>query len=941
MTVDYKNTLNLPETGFPMRGDLAKREPVMLKNWYDKQLYQKIRQATKGKKSFILHDGPPYANGNIHIGHAVNKILKDIIVKSKTSLGFDSPYIPGWDCHGLPIELKVEGLVGKPNEKISAAEFRQKCREYAAEQVEGQKKDFIRLGVLGDWDNPYLTMNFNTEANIIRTLGKVIANGHLYKGSKPVHWCLDCGSSLAEAEVEYEDKVSPSIYVRFPAVNAAEIEEKFNAVGKGHGKLSAVIWTTTPWTMPSNRAIAVNADLEYNLVQLGDERVILAAELVESVAKSVGVEQVEVLGSVKGQALELVRFNHPFYDFTVPVILGDHVTTDGGTGLVHTAPDHGLDDFIVGQKYNLPMAGLVSNDGKFISTTEFFAGKGVFEANPLVVEKLQEVGNLLKVEKIKHSYPHCWRHKTPIIFRATPQWFIGMETQGLRQQALGEIKDVRWIPDWGQARIEKMVENRPDWCISRQRTWGVPMTLFVHKETEELHPRTLELLEEVAKRVEKAGIQAWWDLDEKELLGADAETYRKVPDTLDVWFDSGSTYSSVVANRPEFNGQDIDMYLEGSDQHRGWFMSSLMLSTATDSKAPYKQVLTHGFTVDGQGRKMSKSIGNIGTPQEVMDKFGGDILRLWVASIDYTGEMTVSDEIFKRAADSYRRIRNTARFLLANLNGFDPQRDAVKPEDMISLDRWAVACALDAQKEIKDAYDNYQFHTVVQRLMRFCSVEMGSFYLDIIKDRQYTTKADSLARRSCQTALWHIAEALVRWMAPILSFTADEIWGYLPQTATPRAEFVFTEEFYEGLFGLGENEKLDDAYWQQLIKVRSEVNRVLEIARNDKVIGGGLEAEVTVYANDEYRALLEQLGNELRFVLITSKAEVKPLADKPADVATGELEGIAVSVARSNGEKCPRCWHYSDKIGVNPEHPTLCPRCVENVAGNGEVRQFA
>ena len=941
MTVDYKNTLNLPETGFPMRGDLAKREPVMLKNWYDKQLYQKIRQATKGKKSFILHDGPPYANGNIHIGHAVNKILKDIIVKSKTSLGFDSPYIPGWDCHGLPIELKVEGLVGKPNEKVTAAEFRQKCREYAAEQVEGQKKDFIRLGVLGDWDNPYLTMNFNTEANIIRTLGKVIANGHLYKGSKPVHWCLDCGSSLAEAEVEYEDKVSPSIYVRFPAVSAVEIEEKFNAVGKGHGKLSAVIWTTTPWTMPSNRAIAVNADLEYNLVQLGDERVILAAELVESVAKAVGVEQVEVLGSVKGQALELVRFNHPFYDFTVPVILGDHVTTDGGTGLVHTAPDHGLDDFVVGKQYDLPMAGLVSNDGKFISTTEFFAGKGVFEANPLVVEKLQEVGNLLKVEKIKHSYPHCWRHKTPIIFRATPQWFIGMETQGLRQQALGEIKQVRWIPDWGQARIEKMVENRPDWCISRQRTWGVPMTLFVHKETEELHPRTLELLEEVAKRVEKAGIQAWWDLDEKELLGADAETYRKVPDTLDVWFDSGSTYSSVVANRPEFNGQNIDMYLEGSDQHRGWFMSSLMLSTATDSKAPYKQVLTHGFTVDGQGRKMSKSIGNIVTPQEVMDKFGGDILRLWVASTDYTGEMTVSDEILKRAADSYRRIRNTARFLLANLNGFDPQRDAVKPEEMISLDRWAVACALDAQKEIKDAYDNYQFHTVVQRLMRFCSVEMGSFYLDIIKDRQYTTKADSLARRSCQTALWHIAEALVRWMAPILSFTADEIWGYLPQTATARAEFVFTEEFYEGLFGLGENEKLDDAYWQQLIKVRSEVNRVLEIARNDKVIGGGLEAEVTVYANDEYRALLEQLGNELRFVLITSKAEVKPLADKPADVATGELEGIAISVARSHGEKCPRCWHYSDKIGVNPEHPTLCPRCVENVAGNGEVRQFA
>lgn len=936
MTTDYKNTLNLPETGFPMRGDLAKREPQMLKNWYDKNLYQKIRQAAKGKKSFILHDGPPYANGAIHIGHAVNKILKDIIVKSKTAAGFDSPYIPGWDCHGLPIELKVEGLVGKPNEKISAAEFRQKCREYATEQVAGQKKDFIRLGVLGDWDNPYLTMNYQTEANIIRSLGKVIENGHLYKGSKPVHWCLDCGSSLAEAEVEYEDKVSPSIYVRFAPVNAVEVEEKFNAVGKGSGKLSAVIWTTTPWTIPSSRAITLHPEFAYQIVQLDDERMILAKDLVENVVQALGAKRVEVLGEAKGRELELLQFKHPFdEDVIEPFILGDHITTDGGTGLVHTAPDHGLEDYIIARQYNVPMAGLVANDGKFISSTKFFAGIGVFESNPLVVEKLQEVGALLKLEKIKHSYPHCWRHKTPIIFRATPQWFIGMEKQGLRTQALGEIKQVRWIPDWGQARIEKMVENRPDWCISRQRTWGVPMTLFVHKETEELHPRTLELLEEVAKRVEKAGIQAWWDLDEKDILGADAQYYRKVPDTLDVWFDSGATYRSVVQARPEFNGQDADMYLEGSDQHRGWFMSSLMLSTATDNKAPYKQVLTHGFTVDGQGRKMSKSIGNIVTPQEVMDKFGGDILRLWVASTDYTGEMTVSDEILKRAADSYRRIRNTARFLLANLNGFDPKRDLVEPEQMINLDRWAVACALDAQKDIIEAYDNYQFHAVVQRLMRFCSVEMGSFYLDIIKDRQYTTKADSLARRSCQTALWHIAEALVRWIAPILSFTADEIWGYLPSLPNGRTEFVFTEQFYQGLFGLEENTLLDDAYWQQLIKVRSEVNRVLEIARNDKVIGGGLQAEVTVYANDEYRALLEKLGDELRFVLITSKAEVKPISQ--ADVAEGEVSGLAVKVIASTNHKCPRCWHYSDS--ANEE--SLCSRCEKNVNGNGEVRQFA
>lgn len=936
MTVDYKNTLNLPETGFPMRGDLAKREPDMLKNWYDKNLYQKIRQATKGKKSFILHDGPPYANGNLHIGHAVNKILKDIILKSKTAAGFDTPYVPGWDCHGLPIELKVEGIVGKPNEKVSAAEFRQACRDYAKEQIAGQKADFIRMGVLGDWENPYLTMNFDTEANIIRTLGKVIENGHLYKGSKPVHWCLDCGSALAEAEVEYEDKVSPSIYVRFAAIDEAAVEAKFNA--KGTGKISAVIWTTTPWTMPSNRAIAINPELEYALVQLGKERVILATELVESVAKAAGVDSIEILGTTKGKNLELMRFNHPFYDFSVPFIFGDHVTTDGGTGLVHTAPDHGVDDFIVSKKNNIEMAGLIGNDGKFKSDVQFFSGLGVFESNDKVIEKLQETGALLKLARIKHSYPHCWRHKTPIIFRATPQWFIGMETQNLRRQALGEIKSVRWIPSWGEARIDTMVANRPDWCISRQRTWGVPMAMFIHNETEELHPRTLEIIEEVAKRVEKAGIQAWWDLDPAEVLGADAKDYRKVPDTLDVWFDSGSTFKSVVEARPEFNGNSADMYLEGSDQHRGWFMSSLMLSTATNGKAPYKQVLTHGFVVDEKGRKMSKSIGNVIVPSEVWNKNGADILRLWVASTDYTGEMKVSHGILNSSGDAYRRIRNTARFLLSNLNGFEPARDEVKAEDMIALDRWAVSCALDAQKDIIEAYENYQFHTVVQRLMRFCSIEMGSFYLDIIKDRQYTTKADSLARRSCQTALWHIAEALVRWMAPILSFTADEIWNYLPKVEG-RAEFVFTEEFYQGLFALNENEKLDDAYWQKLLKVRAEVNRVLEQARNYKVIGAGLEAKVTVYANDEIRALLEQLGSELRFVLITSQAIVKPLSE--ADVAEGELAGLAVKVERADGEKCPRCWHFATDIGAHAEHEDICGRCVENMAGAGETRQFA
>ncbi|MFD0966579.1 isoleucine--tRNA ligase [Seminibacterium arietis] len=932
-TVDYKNTLNLPETGFPMRGDLAKREPAMLKNWYDKNLYQKVREASKGKKSFILHDGPPYANGTIHIGHAVNKILKDIIVKSKTALGYDSPYIPGWDCHGLPIELKVEGLVGKPNQKISEAQFREECRAYAKEQVAAQKKDFIRLGVLGDWDNPYLTMNFDTEANIIRAFGKMVSNGHLYKGYKPVHWCLDCASSLAEAEVEYEDKTSPSIYVTFPAENESAVLKKFNLQGEGKGQISAVIWTTTPWTLPSNRAIALNPGLTYQLVQFNDQRLILAKELVENVRQALGVEALPVQGEAKGSDLELLYFNHPFYNFRVPFILGDHVTTDGGTGLVHTAPDHGQDDFIVAKKYNLEMAGLINNAGVFNDNAEFFTGKGVFESNDLVIAKLKETNRLLKLEKIRHSYPHCWRHKTPIIFRATPQWFVGMETQGLREQALNEIKKVRWIPDWGQARIEKMVENRPDWCISRQRTWGVPVALFIHKDSEELHPRTLELIEEVAKRVEKTGIQAWWDLDPKELLGEeDAKNYIKVPDTLDVWFDSGATYYTVVKNRSEFNGQRADLYLEGSDQHRGWFMSSLMLSTATDREAPYKQVLTHGFTVDGQGRKMSKSIGNIVTPQQVMDKFGGDILRLWVASTDYTGEMSVSDEILKRAADSYRRIRNTARFLLANLNGFNPENDLVKPEQMISLDRWAVDCALRVQNEIKDAYDNYQFHTVVQRLMKFCSIEMGSFYLDIIKDRQYTTKANSLARRSCQTALWHIAEALVRWISPILSFTADEIWHHIPGK---RSEFVFTEEFYNGLFALDEKEIMNDNYWQQVLTLRDEVNRVLEQARNDKIIGSALEAELTIFANDEISDLLKKLENELRFVLITSKAEVEPLTQ--ADITEGEIKGFAVKVIRSQNHKCPRCWHYSD----SRDSSSLCSRCIENVEGDGEIRKFA
>ncbi|MBC3621305.1 isoleucine--tRNA ligase [Vibrio metschnikovii] len=946
---EYKDTLNLPETGFPMRGDLAKREPEMLARWYKEDLYGAIRQAKQGKKSFVLHDGPPYANGDIHIGHALNKILKDIIIKSKTLSGFDAPYIPGWDCHGLPIELMVEKKVGKPGQKVTAAEFREKCRDYAAGQVEGQKESFKRLGILGEWDKPYRTMDFATEANIIRALGKIADNGHLLKGFKPVHWCTDCGSALAEAEVEYKNKVSPSIDVRFRATDEASLLAKFGLSEghQGHGPVSIVIWTTTPWTLPANRAVCLRNDLEYVLIQVEGEqpeRIIVASDLAKQVIDRAGIEHFHNLGFATGAELELTQFNHPFYDFTVPAILGDHVTTESGTGVVHTAPGHGQEDFAVGQKYGLEVANPVGSNGVYLSDTELFAGQHVFKANDAVVEVLKEKGALLHHHAYEHSYPHCWRHKTPIIFRATPQWFISMDQAGLREQALSEIKGVKWMPDWGQSRIEGMIEGRPEWCISRQRTWGVPIALFVHKETAELHPNSPALIEKVAQLVEQKGIQAWWDVDTAELLGADAEQYEKVLDTLDVWFDSGVTHYAVVDTRPEFNGAQADMYLEGSDQHRGWFQSSLISSVAMKGKAPYKEVLTHGFVVDGQGRKMSKSIGNVVAPKDVTNKLGADILRLWVASTDYTGEVAVSDEILKRSADAYRRIRNTARFFLANLNGFNPATDMIPVEEMVALDRWAVGRALAAQQEIIKAYDEYNTHAVVQRLMHFCSIEMGSFYLDVIKDRQYTAKRGSHAQRSCQTALYYIVEALVRWMAPIMSFTADEIWHAMPAKQADgqaRGQFVFTSEWYQGLVGLDESETFNNAFWNDIQHVRGAVNKLLENARNEKVIGGSLQAQVTLFVDDALAAKLKQLHNELRFVLLTSKAEVKSLSEKSAQAQATEINGLWVEVSKVDAEKCERCWHHTDDVGTIAGHETICGRCVSNIDGDGEQRQFA
>ena len=924
-----------------MRGNLANREPEMLERWTKDGLYQQIRDSRIGRTPFILHDGPPYANGSIHIGHSVNKILKDIIVKSKTMSGFDAPYVPGWDCHGLPIELKVEQKVGKPGQKISAAEFREECRKYAAEQVDGQRADFIRLGVLGDWQKPYLTMDFATEANIVRSLSKVIENGHLHKGVKPVHWCTDCGSALAEAEVEYEDKTSPAIDVAFTATDSKALAAQFGVSDYSH-PVAMVIWTTTPWTLPANRALSISPELDYSLVEFTKEgathAVILADVLVEACMTRYGAESYNVLGKVKGAALELVRFKHPFLAFDVPAILGDHVTTDAGTGVVHTAPGHGQDDFVVGQKYGLEVANPVGDNGVYKPDTEFFAGQHVFKANDNVVALLKEKGALLHHVAYRHSYPHCWRHKTPIIFRATPQWFISMDNQNLRKQALSEIEQTQWIPDWGQSRIEKMVENRPDWCISRQRTWGVPITLFVHRETEELHPDSVSLMARVANRIEREGIQAWWDLDAAELLGEEAEQYRKVTDTLDVWYDSGSTFASVVGARPEFHGHGVDLYLEGSDQHRGWFMSSLMISTAMTGKAPYKQVLTHGFTVDGKGRKMSKSIGNVIAPQQVTNKLGADILRLWVAATDYSGEMTVSDEILNRSADAYRRIRNTARFLLANLNGFNPAKDLVALEDMVALDRWAVRRAAALQQEIIEAYEQYNFHIVTQKLMQFCSVELGSFYLDIIKDRQYTAKQEGHARRSCQSALFHIAEAMVRWIAPILSFTADEVWQLLPGQ---RDAYVFTQEWYQDLQSITLDTDLSDAYWENLLTVRNEVNKVIEQARRDKRIGGSLEAEVTLFADAALTEQLTHIGDELRFVLLTSEAKVLPLADATSDAVETELASLKLVVNATTAEKCERCWHHREEVGTIEAHPTLCHRCVTNIEGDGEVRLFA
>jgi isoleucyl-tRNA synthetase len=935
---DYKDTLNLPRTDFPMRGNLAKREPEMFAAWETDGRYDRLRQVCAGRPRFVLADGPPYANGDIHIGHAVNKILKDIIVRSRTLAGFDAPYIPGWDCHGLPIELQVEKRIGKVGHEVDAKRFREACRAYAAEQVDRQRRDFRRLGVLGDWERPYLTMDYQVEADTVRALGRIIERGHVVKGEKPVHWCVDCGSALAEAEVEYEDKTSHAIDVRFRVEDELDFLRRCTLDDDGDGPVSVVIWTTTPWTLPANQAVALHPELDYALVRVNDERLLLAAELVESAMQRYGFADARIVGRCRGAALEGVNLHHPFVDRHVPVILGEHVTLEAGTGCVHTAPGHGQDDFMVGQRYGLPVDNPVGPDGRFLPGTEYFAGESVHQANGHVIEVLRERGALVVSEKLRHSYPHCWRHKTPIIFRATPQWFISMDQAELRETALAAIRQVQWVPQWGQARIEGMVAGRPDWCISRQRNWGVPIPLFVHVNTGRLHPDTPALIEAVAQRIEQAGIEAWFSLDPKELLGEAADDYEKVGDTLDVWFDSGVTHATVTGKRDGL-GLPADLYLEGSDQHRGWFQSSLLTAVAMRGEAPYRAVLTHGFTVDAQGQKMSKSRGNVVAPQKVVDSLGADILRLWVAATDYSAEMAVSDEILKRTADAYRRMRNTARFLLANLNGFEPARDMLPPEQMLPLDRWAVDQTLKLQQRVTTAYDRYQFHQIYQRVHNFCSVELGSFYLDVIKDRQYTTPSDSIARRSAQTAMYHVIEAMVRWLAPILSFTAEEIWQEIPGE---RGESVLFSTWYEGLFALDDDESMNDAFWTTLLSVRQAVNREMEKLRAAKA--GSLDAEVDLYCDSALADTLSRLGEELRFALITSDARVHPLDERPSDAVETPLEDgtpLWTRITRSGHAKCPRCWHRREDVGTSSAHPELCGRCVENVAGNGEQRRFA
>jgi isoleucyl-tRNA synthetase len=936
--MDYKHTLNLPDTPFPMRGDLAKREPQWVRQWQDTHLYERLRAKTKGRPLFILHDGPPYANGDIHMGHAVNKILKDMVVKSKTMAGFDAPYTPGWDCHGLPIEHQIEKKYGKNLEPNRAREL---CRAYATEQIDRQRADFIRLGVLGDWFHPYRTMDIGTEADEIRAIGEILRRGLLFRGLKPVNWCFDCMSALAEAEVEYEDRKSPTIDVAFPLLDRDKLAAAFTspasdpkaiAAALGEKPIYAVIWTTTPWTIPSNQALNVHPDLTYALVETERGILLLAEDLVAACLERYHLTG-RVLATTKGKALELVRFRHPLYDRPSPIYLGDYVTLEAGTGVVHSSPAYGVDDFNSCKRYGMPndeILNPVGDDGRFAESLPLFGGMRIWDANPKIVEALRERGLLLASGTLLHSYPHCWRHHTPIIYRATTQWFIGMDIPGkdgrtLREVARQAIADTAFYPSWGRARLAAMIDNRPDWTLSRQRNWGTPLPFFLHRETGELHPDTDRLLERAAEAVAKGGIEAWFAMSAED-FGVDPQVYRKINDTVDVWFDSGTTHRSVLRQLP---GQryPADMYLEGSDQHRGWFMSSMLTGCAIDGRAPYDSLLTHGFAVDGEGRKMSKSRGNVVAPQEVSDRLGAEIIRLWVGSTDYSGELTISNEILKRVVESYRRIRNTLRFLLANTADFDPAKDALPADEWLEIDRYALAMTRELTEACAADYARFEFHLVSQRLQTFCSEDLGGFYLDILKDRLYTTGRDSRARRSAQSALSAISQVLLRLMAPILSFTAEEAWGVLHAGSD---DSVFFHTWSDAL-PLARDEDALRARWRRIREIRGLVQKDLEVLRMAGRIGSSLQAEVAVAVPAADLALLQSLDDDLKFVLITSSASVVP----------AQGEAIVVEARPSTDAKCERCWHYRSDVGVDAAHPAICGRCMSNLYGPGEVRRYA
>ncbi len=963
-----------------MRGDLAKREPLMLKRWQEGKLYERIRAASRGRPRFVLHDGPPYANGDIHIGHAVNKILKDIIVKAKSLSGFDAPYVPGWDCHGMPIEVQIEKLHGK---NLLPEETQRLCRAYAAEQVERQKKDFQRLGVLGDWDHSYLTMAFRNEADEIRALGVLLERGYVYRGLKPVNWCFDCGSALAEAEVEYEDRKDPAVDVGFPFAEHDKVAKAFGVARLPDKPGYAVIWTTTPWTLPANQALNVHPEFDYALVETEDKLLIVAHDILlrcvgapmdpeaaqvddgysdgaaSAILQRYGVRHWRVLGTAKGSDLELMQFRHPFYDRVSPVYLADYVTLDTGTGIVHSAPAYGVEDFLSCRRYGLTDDAILTpvlSDGKYASSLPLFGGMHIWKANARITEHMAGEGVLLARADELHSYMHCWRHKTPIILRATTQWFAGMDAvpgyrgiipaEPLRVTALRAVEATHFYPEWGKARLHGMIANRPDWTLSRQRQWGVPMPLFIRKETGELHPRTPALLEAVAKRVEISGLEAWQSIDVEALLGDDAPYYEKVKDTLDVWFDSGSTYYTVLRGSHETESAfPADLYLEGSDQHRGWFHSSLLVSCMTDGVAPYRALLTHGFVVDGAGRKMSKSKGNVVAPQAVMDELGADILRLWVAMTDYSGELSISKEILKRVVESYRRIRNTLRFLLANLADFDPLKNRLPVSDWLEIDRYACVMAYDLQsvltpseRGVRDPsvpghYGNYEFHVVAQKLQAFCSEDLGGFYLDILKDRLYTAPADSRARRSAQNALYLLAQSLTRLLAPILSFTAQEVWETLNGNDTS----VFEQTWFD--FDVPEDADVLRTRWARLRALRSDVQKQLEALRATGQIGSSLAGEVQLHASGEEANFLRSFNDDLRFVFITSQATVD--SHSAGGAVETVLPGVKLSVIPSGNAKCERCWHYRADVGTDAAHPEICGRCVTNLHGEGEARTHA